>query len=67
MTDEKKQTLQLLTDETALPPLKMSLIQKQDNPTSKPFEAANVPSIASQEHLEVQTVKKIIEHLEQRA
>ncbi len=67
MSDEKIQTLQDLTDVIALPPLKMVLAHKKGEGGSKPFPSAVPASVAPRVHVEVQTVQKLIEHLEQKA
>jgi hypothetical protein len=64
MADKKRQTLQTPTEVIALPPLKMTLVHAKDEHENA--LTAVIKSAAQQEHVEPQTLKKLIEHLEKK-
>lgn len=66
MADEKQLTLQNLTEVIALPPLRMVLVHAKDERENNAIRKAAIKSVAQQEHVEPQALKKIIEHLEKK-
>jgi hypothetical protein len=65
MSEERRQTIQDLTEVIALPPLRMVLVHAKEERENAVLTAV-IKSAAPQESIEPQDLKKIIEHLKRK-